>query len=229
MTSRAVLELKERHRELARPHRKGAEYRFSPEALGGLLLRTHRSISWLEYASEFADDPDMTFLLHWVAFNAAYAQVHDDTHTEHELRDRFFGKLTRLDPGRRLHYVIADTRRGHFDALLENRHLFEPYWHQVHGEREFDNWPEQLKSKNQSAKEARDRMDSARALSELFGRLYTLRNQLVHGLSSWSSGSNRKAVDPAADLLEHLMPILVGIMLDHPEADWGRLPYPPNS
>ena len=53
-----------------------------------------------------------------------------------------------------------------------------------------------------------------------------LRNQLVHGGATWNSKVNRAQVRDGANILMALVPLLIEIMLDHPDADFGEILYP---
>ena len=68
--------------------------------------------------------------------------------------------------------------------------------------------------------------DTGRILSIVFDRLYVLRNQLVHGGSTWNSSVNRSQVRDGAAVLGWLLPIFIDIMMDHHDRDWGRPFYP---
>ncbi len=68
--------------------------------------------------------------------------------------------------------------------------------------------------------------DSAGTLNVVFSRLYTLRNQLVHGGASWNSTLNRKQIHDANNLLLKLLPIIVKIMIDNPQEHWLPVSYP---
>ena len=60
----------------------------------------------------------------------------------------------------------------------------------------------------------------------VFDRLYVLRNQLVHGGSTWNSRVNRDQMRDGAAILAFLMPVFVDVMMDNPHEDWGRPFYP---
>ncbi len=60
----------------------------------------------------------------------------------------------------------------------------------------------------------------------MFDRLYVLRNPLVHGGATWNSRVNREQVRDGVSILSALLPIIVGSMLDHPEADFGEIHDP---
>lgn len=68
--------------------------------------------------------------------------------------------------------------------------------------------------------------DSAGTLSVVFSRLYTLRNQLVHGGASWNSTLNRKQINDGNNLLMKLLPIIIKIMIDNPQEYWSPVSYP---
>lgn len=64
------------------------------------------------------------------------------------------------------------------------------------------------------------------ARSCIFDRLYVLRNQIVHGGATWDGSVNRNQACDGAAILAFLMPLLVSIMMEHPDGDWGRPFYP---
>ena len=63
-------------------------------------------------------------------------------------------------------------------------------------------------------------------LEIVFDRLYVLRNQLVHGGATWNSQVNRAQVRDGANILGELLPVIVDLMLDHPDSDFGEILYP---
>jgi hypothetical protein len=60
----------------------------------------------------------------------------------------------------------------------------------------------------------------------LFDRLYVLRNQLVYGGAIWNSSVNRDQVRDGTKVLGWLLPVMVDIMMDNPDHDWGKPFYP---
>ena len=62
----------------------------------------------------------------------------------------------------------------------------------------------------------------------LFDRLYVLRNQLQHGGSTQAGSSlNRRQVEAGAAVMARLIPTFIGVIIDNPDADWGRPYFPP--
>ena len=60
----------------------------------------------------------------------------------------------------------------------------------------------------------------------MFDRLYVLRNQLIHGGATWNSSVNRAQVKDGVHILLALVPVVIGLMLRRPEADFGEILYP---
>jgi Zn-dependent oligopeptidase len=90
----------------------------------------------------------------------------------------------------------------------------------------FEDWEEKFRASSRSFAQAFQAGDSVRVLSFVFDRLYVLRNQLVHGGSTWNSGVNRAQVRDGAAILAFLMPVFVDLMMENPHEDWGRPFYP---
>ncbi len=63
--------------------------------------------------------------------------------------------------------------------------------------------------------------DTAIVLSIVLSHIYTLRNQLVHGGATWNSSVNRDQLRDCTNLMGKLVPLVIEIMLDHPEALWA--------
>ena len=68
---------------------------------------------------------------------------------------------------------------------------------------------------------------TAEVLEVVFGHLYTLRNQLIHGGATYESSTNRKQLEEACALLSLFIPAMVKIMLrNDSEPSWGKPFYP---
>lgn len=66
-----------------------------------------------------------------------------------------------------------------------------------------------------------------KVLNVLFQRLYTLRNQILHGGSTFNSRINRDQVKDACAILSFLIPSMLEIMMQHhDEVEWGKPFYP---
>jgi len=63
-------------------------------------------------------------------------------------------------------------------------------------------------------------------LEVVLDRLYTLRNQLVHGGATYKSEVNRSQVIDGKNILSMLVPLIIEIMMDNEYEDWGEIYYP---
>jgi hypothetical protein len=197
-----------------------------PETMG---LRVHRSISWIGRAEASLDDHDARFLFLWIAFNAAYADENEFQRIapgERATFSSFFGKMVALDSDERLYKAIWQSFSGPIRMLMQNRYVFNPFWQYHNGIDGFENWEERFQASSRSFAHSLQAQDTARILSFVFDRLYVLRNQIMHGGSTWNSGVNRNQVRDGAAILGFLMPVFLDIMMDNPHEDWGRPFYP---
>ena len=61
----------------------------------------------------------------------------------------------------------------------------------------------------------------------VFDRLYTLRNQILHGGTTCGSQINRKQLHDGCLILETLIPVILEIMISKPDTEiWGEPYYP---
>lgn len=196
-----------------------------PEPLG---LRVHRAISWLGRAEQAGDDHDVRFILLWVSFNAAYAQDvgGSDPSGERTTFRTFFDALVGLDGVKRIYNAVWQRFPNEIRVLLNNEHVFAPFWNHHNGIEGYDDWAQSLAASQKVIATAMAQQDTARLLSIVFDRLYVLRNQLVHGGATWNSSVNRRQVTDGAAVLGTLMPLFIDIMMDSPQHDWGRPFYP---
>lgn len=209
--------LKKRHREI----RSSANY---PESLS---LRVHRALSWLKPA-EIEDDWDIKFILYWIAFNAAYAKAvpEDDESSEKDQMTSFFDRLVVLDKDRKIYNAIWSEFSGPIRLLLDNKYVFAPFWRYQRGEVSAKDWELWFATSRKVVQKSLATHDTVKILSSLFPRIYTLRNQIVHGGATWQSAVNRDQVRDCSALLETLVPIFIQIMMENKEGDWDMPSYP---
>ena len=87
-------------------------------------------------------------------------------------------------------------------------------------------WREDFKRSQRSANRALGRTDTARVLEEVCDRLYTVRNQLVHGGAPWNGAVNRQQLKDAASILGRLVPTIIHLMMENASEVWGDPCYP---
>ena len=208
-------QLKTRHRTL-REH--------SPSNLN---LRVHRALSWLQRA-EMAEDEDGRFIFLWIAFNAAYATEIDDDRrlSEQETFKGFLEKLCDLDEHKKIEHLVWQEFSGSIRILLDTPFVLQGFWDYHSGKISEAQWKERLAQGKKMANQALASGNTPQLLGVVFNRLYTLRNQLIHGGATWNSSVNRKQLKDCANLLGKLVPVIIELMMAHPDTLWGDACYP---
>src|SRR3546814_5720700 len=87
-------------------------------------------------------------------------------------------------------------------GCIASRYVFQSFWQTDNGSSGYADWADMLERSRTAIGAALRDHDTPRILSILFDRLYVLRNQLVHGGSTWNSDVNRAQVREA--LLQRL-------------------------
>ena len=193
-----------------------------------LSLRVHRAISWIEGAERAAaaGNDDGAFISYWIAFNAAYVRRSQlpQQFQEKDLFRSYFECIAQLDRKgvirKAVQKRIDPTRR-----LLQNPFVYRLFWYWRYGEG-YENWQDSFVRESRTMELALNRQDTVAVLKTLFGRLYVLRNQLIHGGATWGGGLNREQVRDGAKIMAALVPHFVNLMMDNPHEDWGESPYP---
>lgn len=188
-------------------------------------LRIHRAISWIGRAEQEHEDRAAAFLFLWIAFNAAYGGERTEP-GERDAFGRYFERLTAMDAPGRLYGLVWSTFPGPIRLFLENRYVFAPFWRYHHGEAGAEDWEARFDFARRRFHTALRQKDTVLILSMLFDRLYVLRNQLIHGGATWNSGTNRDQLRDGAAILRSFVPVMVDVMMETPEGDWGVPMYP---
>lgn len=77
-----------------------------------------------------------------------------------------------------------------------------------------------------TANRALSRHDTRVVLAIVLDRMYTLRNQVMHGGATWNSRVNRDQLRDCAAFLGKLVPYVIQLMLDNLDTLWGAACYP---
>jgi len=192
-----------------------------------LRLRVHRALSWLDRAEQ-ADDKDGRFIFLWIAFNAAYACEIDERYrlSEQDAFKAFLEKLCALDKRKRIDALVWREFSGSIRVLLDNPYVFQSFWEHQNGKIGEDEWKARFASGKKAAQQALVSGNTPRLLGVLFNRIYTLRNQLIHGGATWSGAVNREQLRDCVSLLSKLVPLVIELMMDSPDTLWGDACYP---
>jgi len=190
-----------------------------------LTIRIHRAISWLKSAEKQEENLDLKFISLWVSFNACYAVDLNGISSKPEkakLRD-FTSSLVEFDRSR-LYNLLWEKYSGPVKVLIENKFVFEKFWEYNRGEAN-DYLPAFNKS-IASATNCLSKQNIEGLIEIILERLYTLRNQLIHGGATYNSKLNRSQLKDACNIMQLLVPIIIDIMLENGEHDWGEIAYP---
>lgn len=141
-----------------------------------------RALSWFDRAEQ-ADDLDGRFIFLWIAFNAAYATESDERQrlSEQETFKAFLEKLCSLDESKRIDTLVWQEFSGSIPVLLDNPYVFQSFLDHQSGKIGGATWKTRFASGKRAAQQALASGNTPALFGVLFKRLYTLRNQLIHG------------------------------------------------
>jgi hypothetical protein len=196
-----------------------------------LSLRVHRALSWLDRAEQLGDQHDLDgqFIVLWIAFNAAYATEIDEKYRESEQQTfrGFLEKLTQLDVAQqRFEQLVWQEFPRSIRVLLDIKFVFADFWKFQNGSLPEAEWQRSFAAANRAAHVALGRQDTVTVLSIVLSRIYVLRNQLVHGGATWGSSVNREQLRDCTNFMAKLVPLVIEVMMDHPQTLWGDACYP---
>ncbi len=192
-----------------------------------LALRVHRALSWLNKSEQCNEDQDSQFIFLWIAFNAAYAQ---DTevlrHTESEAFSKFISKLIEMDDKGDFSNLIWSQFSSTIRVLLDNKYVYQPFWEYQNGKITETEWKERFSKAKLAASHALSNKNTDVIICIVLQRVYTLRNQIIHGGATWNSSANREQIRDGVAFLSELLPIIVDVMMNNPDTLWGDANYP---
>ena len=208
-------ELKARHREV----RDGLP--------SNLSLRIHRALSWLDCAEQ-KDDDDSKFISLWIAFNAAYA--HEIPHrwetNERKILSNFLHVLIDADKDQLLSDLLWNEFPSSIRLFIDNKFVYQKFWDFQNDEITEDEWLTSFRKSKESANRALGQSNTEKVLAIVFERLYTLRNQLIHGGATWGSAVNRDQVRDGTRIMNQVVPTVISIMLNNNPKLLGEPRYP---
>lgn len=193
-----------------------------------LSLRVHRALSWLNRSEQCEDDDDAKVVFLWIAFNAAYAKEikPDYRPSEHKLIYRFLEFLCSIDKQHLLEDIVWGEFTKSIRVLLGNKYIFQPFWSYQNGEIDEQEWQDRFARAKSKANLALGNRDTPKVLDIVISRVYTMRNQLVHGGATWNSKVNREQMGDCANFMGYLVPAIIQIMMDNKAASWEQPCYP---
>ena len=185
------------------------------------------ALSWLHRAEQ-CEDEDGRFIFLWIAFNAAYAQdLAELGHGREQEKSRaFIDKLIELDEEE-----TSTTYCGTSSPPPFAYFLIIPTYSPLSGSTSKEIKPTKngrtaFEMAKTSANHALGARDAGKVLGLVLSRLYTLRNQLVHGGATWGSDVNRDQLRDSTRFLGKLVPKIIELMMDNPNTLWGDPSFP---
>jgi hypothetical protein len=190
--------------------------------------RLHRSLSWLKASSEQlqTNNLDQAFINLWISFSACFYIEGEESIAS------FLEKMVALDDEHRIYTCLWNEYSGSVKALIKNPYVFAEFWQaqRLKNEQEEDDivsaWRISFDQSSVEALNCLSRKKVAPLFSIVLDRLYVLRNQVLQGGATYQSQVNREQVGDGVVLLASIMPIIISIMLNSSEEDWGDIAYP---
>lgn len=111
--------------------------------------------------------------------------------------------------------------------LLENPYVYQGFWDYQNQKISQRSWKEDFDQEKKKVHKALQEKSSVDILFVVFNRLYTLRNQMIHGGATYNSSVNRRQLQDACNILVALLPIFMLVLLENAKTlDLGKPFYP---
>lgn len=193
--------------------------------------RMRRAKSWLIYAEDEGRSDEEAFVGYWIAFNAAYGRpyVADGEYVaEYRIYMAFIRNVIDEDKQKAIQNYLTKEVKD-VQKLIGNKYIFEPFWLYMRGKNNAD-WETRFNTRNIRVLEQWGKGNAARMLGEILFRLYTLRNQLMHGGVTYQTGKGRNQLRDGREIMGNLIPLILNVMqiniAANPSTDeWGEVAY----
>lgn len=189
-------------------------------------LRIHRGLSWLKKSVELDSDLDLKFMSLWISFNAIYAQDLAFNQDKQAFR-QFLYLICQKDQEDKIYHVLWNKLSQPIRLLLENPYVYQGFWDYQNQKISQQSWKEDFEQERKTVHKALKEKASVDILLIVFNRLYTLRNQIIHGGATCNSSVNRWQLQNACNILAALLPSFIFVMLENAQSlDLGKPFYP---
>ena len=198
-------------------------------------LRLRRAFSWWE-ASEKTDSLDEKFIFLWIMFNAIYSidnkeEINSKSSKFFSIKSKemrqfedFLDKVKKLDTNCILSSMLLKNFTNMMRVFIHNKWVFNHYWEFKNDKISEKEWKREFFKQNKKAATALVEGRTSLFMGILFSRLYVLRNQIMHGAATYEGSFNRDQVRDGSHILSELIPIIVYIILENKDVNWGN-PY----
>ena len=192
--------------------------------------RIRRAKSWLARAEEYSHEDVEAFTAYWIAFNAAYGQLQNQEESD---RRRFVGfsrQIVNIDTDETIKAVL-DENFAAVKRLMKNKYIYEPFWWSVRHPDQPD-WKTGFTKHNKQLLDGWSKGHVDRILHGILTRLYTIRNQIIHGGVTYGpDGWGKNQLESGRHIMSFLIPEIIDVMdtsiKNQPDTDvWGAVAYP---
>ena len=189
--------------------------------------RMRRARSWLAQSRNVESDEEK-FICLWIAFNAAYGgeATTQNGYPDRERFTNFLEDIIVCDKEKEIENILWETYSGPIRVLLTNQYVYAPFWEWVRDPTTDNDWRRRFNRINERIKRALGQRDVHGVFTEVFWRLYQLRNQVFHGGVTFKKGWGRTQLRDGSRIMADTVPVILKIMEENPEADWGKVAYP---
>ncbi len=202
--------------------------------------RMRRAHTWLKRSERKGTEDIERFVFLWIAFNAAYGDESalrefveggETRETEPDRFRTFLGNIVEQDEAGVLERIVWDEFPGPIRVLLSNRYVYRPFWLAVWGSDRGGDWKRRFEGSKRIALAALSGRNVSVVLAIVFGRLYTLRNQIFHGGTTYPNGVGRDQIRDGSRIMASLVPAILDIMQQeidgNPDSElWGKVAFP---
>ena len=196
------------------------------ENLDHFNLRVHRSISWFKKSIQQDAELDLKFMSLWIAFNAIYAQDFVSSQDKQNFR-QFIIQIYQMDTEHKIYNLIWEKYNQQIRLLLENPYMMQPFWDFQNQKISQSTWKEDFETERKKVHRALEGKETVDILFVILNRLYTLRNQIIHGGSTFNSSVNRKQLNDACNILSRLVSVFIQLFLENAKNLDQRKPFYP--
>ncbi len=186
--------------------------------------RLRRADSWLAQSENVTSD-DEKFIFLWIAFNAAYGGEPGNT-PEPDVFGKFLEKILDRDSKKSIEKILFESDDRLFHRIINNKNMFEPFWQSIRRGMGKETWKKKFDGENVDAVRYHKDRRAKLVLEEILKRLYTLRNQLFHGGTTFAEGKGREQLGDGRVIMAKLVPAILEIMKNSKSDDWGTVAYP---
>ncbi|GAA5138145.1 hypothetical protein [Alloalcanivorax gelatiniphagus] len=100
--------------------------------------------------------------------------------------------------------------------------MFSCFWEHQKGNLTAAEWEHSFDGVKKAANSDLVQHNPPWVLSIVFSRIYTLKNQIMHGGATWEGSVNREQFRDCVAILVDLVPVVINVMMDNPRTIRGR-------